>query len=59
MVKHAAQSIFCRGFEGYIAADATASSTEQFHLGALLGRADGVAAVMSTEEILGECDGSR
>ena len=53
MVKHAAQSIFCRGFEGYIAADATASSTEQFHLGALLGCGDGVAVVMSTEDILG------
>jgi len=54
-----ARSAFCRGFEVYVAADATASSAEQFHLGALLGLADGVAVVMSTEEILGECDGSR
>jgi len=54
-----ARSAFCRGFEVYIAADATASSTERFHLAALLGLADGVAVVMSTEEILGECDRNR
>lgn len=54
-----ARSAFCRGFEVYVAADATASSTEQFHIGALLGLADGVAVIMSTEEILEACHESR
>jgi isochorismate hydrolase len=53
MVKHAAQSIFCGGFEVYVAADATISGTEQSHTGTLLGCADGVAVVMSTEDIPG------
>ena len=51
-----ARAAFCRGFEVYIAADATASSTEQLHVGALLGLADGVAVIQSTREILGTCN---
>ncbi|MDD4857643.1 MAG: cysteine hydrolase [Candidatus Krumholzibacteria bacterium] len=54
-----ARSAFCRGFEVYVAADATASSTEQLHLGSLLALADGVAVIMSTEEILQTCMESR
>lgn len=54
-----ARSAFCRGFEVYVAADASASSTERLHLGSLLALADGVAVIMSTEEILEACKESR
>lgn len=54
-----ARAAFCRGFEVYFAPDATASSTEALHLGALLGLADSVAVMMSTPEILKLCKSSR
>ncbi len=47
-----ARSAFCRGFEVYLPADATASNCEERHLGALMGLADAVAIIMSTKEIL-------
>jgi bifunctional isochorismate lyase / aryl carrier protein len=50
-----ARSAFCRGFEVYVAADATASSSEERHLGSLLSMADCVAIVMSAAEILQRC----
>lgn len=50
-----ARAAFCRGFEVYLAVDATASSTERLHLGALAGLADGVAVLMSSREILRAC----
>ena len=48
-----ARSAFCRGFEVYVAADATATSSEERHLGSLLSMADAVAVITSTEEVLG------
>jgi len=51
-----ARSAFCRGFEVYVPADATASHCEEQHLGSLLAMADSVAVVMSTEEILKRCE---
>jgi nicotinamidase-related amidase len=50
-----ARAAFCRGFEVYLAADATASSEERLHFGSLLGLADGVAVILSTREILERC----
>lgn len=50
-----ARSAFCRGFEVYVAADATASTCEERHLGSLLAMADAVAVVMSSAEILDRC----
>jgi nicotinamidase-related amidase len=50
-----ARSAFCRGFEVYMPVDATASNSEQHHLGALMGLADAVAIVLSTEEVLWHC----
>ncbi|OGQ91256.1 MAG: hypothetical protein A2289_13935 [Deltaproteobacteria bacterium RIFOXYA12_FULL_58_15] len=50
-----ARAAFCRGFEVYVPVDATASSTEELHVGALLGLADSVAIPMSTVEILTRC----
>ena len=50
-----ARSAFCRGFEVYVAADATASSCEERQLGSLLAMADCVAVVMSVAEILEPC----
>jgi len=47
-----ARSAFCRGFEVYLPADATASSTVEYHRSALLTLADSVAIVMSTPEII-------
>ena len=52
-----ARSAFCRGFEVYLPADATASSTEQFHISALLTLADSVAVLLSTDEILAAISG--
>ena len=46
-----ARSAFVRGFEVYIAADALTSSTEELHLGSLLGLANGVAVVSDTASI--------
>jgi nicotinamidase-related amidase len=54
-----ARAAFCRGFEVYLAADATASSSEERHRGALLGMADCVAVVLSVEEILRRCAAPR
>jgi bifunctional isochorismate lyase / aryl carrier protein len=50
-----ARSAFCRGFEVYMPVDATASSNEELHLGALRGLADGVAVLMTTREVLALC----
>ncbi len=50
-----ARSAFCRGFEVYVAADGTASTTEERHLQSLLGMAEAVAVVLSTEEIQSGC----
>jgi bifunctional isochorismate lyase/aryl carrier protein len=50
-----ARAAFCRGFEVYVAVDATASSEERLHFGSLLGLADGVAVILSTREILDRC----
>jgi nicotinamidase-related amidase len=50
-----ARSAFCRGFEVYIPVDATASNSEEHHIGSLMGLADAVAMVLSTEEVLGRC----
>lgn len=50
-----ARSAFCRGYEVYVAADATASSCEERHLNSLVSMADCVAVVMSVQEILDRC----
>ncbi len=48
----AARSAFVRGFEVYLAADAMATTTEELHLGSLLGLASGFAVIGDTAEIL-------
>ena len=50
-----ARSAFCRGFEAYVPADATASSCEERHLGSLLAMADAVAIVTSAAEVIERC----
>lgn len=50
-----ARSAFCRGFEVYVPADATASSCEERHLQSLKAMADAVAVVLSVEEVLERC----
>ncbi len=50
-----ARSAFCRGFEVFLAADATATTTEQRHLQSLLGLAESVAIVLSSAEVLAQC----
>jgi bifunctional isochorismate lyase/aryl carrier protein len=50
-----ARSAFCRGFEVYIPADATAANSEAHHLGSLSGLADSVAVVLGTAEVLARC----
>ncbi len=50
-----ARSAFCRGFEVYVAADGTASTTEERHLHSLLGMAEAVAVILSTDEIRSQC----
>ena len=45
-----ARAAFVRGFEVYLAADATATTTERLHLGSLLALADGFAVVLSAKE---------
>lgn len=50
-----ARSAFCRGFEVYVAADATASSSEERHVCSLVSMADSVAVIMSVAEILDRC----
>jgi nicotinamidase-related amidase len=47
-----ARSAFVRGFEVYVAADATATSTERLQVGSLLALADGFAAVLSVREVM-------
>lgn len=47
----AARSAFVRGFEVYIAADAMTTSTEELHIGSLLGLASGFAIVSDTASI--------
>jgi isochorismate hydrolase len=50
-----ARSAFCRGFEVYVAADGTASSSEERHVCSLVSMADSVAVIMSVAEILDQC----
>lgn len=50
-----ARSAFVRGFEVYIAADAVASDSDEFHINSLINLADGVARILSTQEILTLC----
>jgi nicotinamidase-related amidase len=54
-----ARAAFCRGFEVYVPADATASHCEERHLGSLSAMADSVAVILSTEEILRRCETSK
>jgi isochorismate hydrolase len=50
-----ARSAFVRGFEVYLPIDATASSKEIFHLGSIVGLADGVAVTLETKEVIELC----
>jgi nicotinamidase-related amidase len=50
-----ARSAFCRGFEVYVGADTTASSSEERHLQSLLAMADSVAVIHGSGEILERC----
>ena len=50
-----ARAAFCRGFEVYVAADATATTSEPRHVNSLQSMADCVAIVMGTPEILELC----
>ena len=54
-----ARTAFCRGFEVYVAADAVASSNEERHFNSLMSMADSVAVVMSTDEVLEQCNASK
>jgi len=51
-----ARSAFCRGFEAYVVADGTATSSEDRHLCSLMAMADSVAVVMSASEVLKRCE---
>jgi bifunctional isochorismate lyase / aryl carrier protein len=51
-----ARSAFCRGYEVFVAADATATSSEERHVNSLVSMADCVAVVMSAQEILDQCN---
>jgi isochorismate hydrolase len=53
-----ARAAFCRGHEVYLPADATASSSEDRHLGSLLAMADACAVILDTEEVLARCGAS-
>ena len=50
-----ARSAFCRGFEVYVAADGTATSSEERQVNSLLAMADSVAVVLSVDEVLERC----
>lgn len=50
-----ARAAFVRGYEVFVAADATASSQERLHVGSLLSMADCVAIITSTQEVLERC----
>jgi isochorismate hydrolase len=50
-----ARSAFCRGFEVYVAADGTATSSEDRHVCSLMSMADSVALIMSVAEVLDGC----
>ncbi len=52
-----ARAAFVRGFEVFFAADATATSNERLHLGALVALADGFAGVVRTTEVEASCAG--
>jgi len=54
-VETTARAAFCRGFEVYVPVDATASSSEERHLGSLLAMADAVAIATSAEEVIARC----
>jgi nicotinamidase-related amidase len=58
-VETTSRSAFCRGFEVYVPADGTASSTEERHLQSLKAMADALAVVTSTTEVLEECEATR
>ena len=47
-----ARSAFCRGFEVYLAVDAMATTSEDRHLGSLVGLSDCVGVPLTTDEIL-------
>ena len=46
-----ARSAFVRGYEVYVGADATATSSEQLHLNSLLSMATAVAVIVKTDEL--------
>jgi len=47
-----ARSAFCRGFEVYVAADATADISEPLHTASLMSMADSCAIVLGSSEVL-------
>lgn len=51
-----ARSAFVRGFEVYIPVDGTASSTENLHIGSLLGLSSGVASILDIDSIIENID---
>lgn len=53
-----ARAAFCRGFEVYVAADATASSREELHVGSLMSMADAVAIIVAAGEVIERCEAS-
>jgi bifunctional isochorismate lyase / aryl carrier protein len=50
-----ARAAFCRGFDVFVAADATASSREELHTSSLRAMADAVAIVLGVDEALARC----
>ena len=52
-----ARAAFCRGFDVFVAADATASSREELHTGSLRAMADAIAIVLGVDEVIARCDG--
>ena len=54
-----ARAAFCRGFEVFVAADATATTSEERHIHSLLAMADAVAIVCSSQEVLARCPPAR
>jgi len=50
-----ARSAFVRGFETYVAADGTASSREDLHIGSLCSLASGFAVILSCRDVIARC----
>lgn len=50
-----ARAAFCRGLEVFLPVDGTASSTEELHLGALLGLADAAVIAVRAKEVVALC----